>query len=108
MKSMLLAAIFAATTVLSVPVQAMEEMKMPAAEVEKGKSIKGKGVVVSKSKSGDRITLNHQPIPAIGWPEMTMGFKVKNKAVLEQAKKGDTVEFTMVKEGQDYVITDLK
>lgn len=108
MKSKLLAALFTTITALSIPVQAMEKMQMPAAEAEQGKSIEGEGVIVSKSETGDSVTLKHQPIPAIGWPAMTMGFKVKDKALLEQAKQGDKVKFTMIKEGKNYVITDLR
>jgi len=39
------------------------------------------------------ITLSHQPVPAIGWPAMTMSFRVANPAMLRGYKKGDRVRF---------------
>lgn len=39
------------------------------------------------------ITLSHQPVPAIGWPAMTMTFRVADSALLRGYKKGDRVRF---------------
>jgi Cu(I)/Ag(I) efflux system membrane fusion protein len=39
------------------------------------------------------ITLSHEPVPAIGWPAMTMSFRVANPALLRGYKKGDRVRF---------------
>lgn len=39
------------------------------------------------------ITLSHQPVPAIGWPAMTMTFRVADPALLRGYKKGDRVRF---------------
>lgn len=39
------------------------------------------------------ITLSHQPVPAIGWPAMTMTFHVADPALLRGYKKGDRVRF---------------
>jgi Cu(I)/Ag(I) efflux system protein CusF len=39
---------------------------------------------------------------------MTMGFKVKDKSLLDKVKPGDKVQFTVVQSGNDYVITSLK
>ena len=39
---------------------------------------------------------------------MTMGFKVKDKALLAGLKEGQKVVFEFVQEGDDYVVTKVK
>ena len=39
------------------------------------------------------ITLSHQPVAAIGWPAMTMTFRVTNPALLRGYAKGQRVRF---------------
>jgi Cu(I)/Ag(I) efflux system membrane fusion protein len=39
------------------------------------------------------ITLSHQPVPAIGWPAMTMTFRVADPTLLRGYRKGQRVRF---------------
>ena len=39
------------------------------------------------------ITLSHEPVPAIGWPAMTMTFKLEPASLAEGLKVGDPVTF---------------
>lgn len=39
------------------------------------------------------VTLSHQPIPAIGWPAMTMTFRLADPALAQGVKVGDRVAF---------------
>jgi Cu(I)/Ag(I) efflux system membrane fusion protein len=39
------------------------------------------------------VTLSHQPVPAIGWPAMTMTFKLADPALAQGVKVGDRVAF---------------
>jgi Cu(I)/Ag(I) efflux system membrane fusion protein len=39
------------------------------------------------------VTLSHQPVPAIGWPAMTMTFKLADPALAQGIKVGDRVAF---------------
>lgn len=41
----------------------------------------------------DGVTISHQPVPAVGWPAMTMTFRVGHPALLKGIKKGDRVRF---------------
>ncbi|CAN7584132.1 efflux RND transporter periplasmic adaptor subunit [Phenylobacterium sp. LjRoot225] len=41
----------------------------------------------------DSITLSHEPVPAIGWPAMTMTFKLGSPALAKGVKVGDRVAF---------------
>jgi Cu(I)/Ag(I) efflux system membrane fusion protein len=56
---------------------------------------KGKGIVTAIDVEKGRIELNHEPIPSLKWPRMTMEFVVGDKAALARLRKGDTVEFEL-------------
>jgi Cu(I)/Ag(I) efflux system membrane fusion protein len=43
--------------------------------------------------TADTITLSHEAVPAIGWPAMTMTFKLGSPALAKAAKVGDRVSF---------------
>jgi Cu(I)/Ag(I) efflux system membrane fusion protein len=54
---------------------------------------KGRGKVRDIDAKEGRVELEHEPIPAMQWPAMSMGFVVEDKAQLSSLKKGDVVEF---------------
>tara|TARA_B110000259_G_scaffold147074_1_gene165795 strand:+ start:2239 stop:3867 length:1629 start_codon:yes stop_codon:yes gene_type:complete len=62
------------------------------------KMIKGRGKVIDLNVKTKDVTLSHEPIEALGWPSMTMGFKVKDSKQLSQLKAGDEVEFDLKSE----------
>jgi membrane fusion protein, copper/silver efflux system len=70
----------------------------------------GRGKVKEIDAQGGRVELDHEPIPSMQWPRMTMGFLVEDKAQLGRVKKGDSVEFELRgqadKDG-NYVITRI-
>jgi Cu(I)/Ag(I) efflux system membrane fusion protein len=39
------------------------------------------------------VTFSHQPVPALGWPAMTMAFHVADPALIRGYRRGDTVRF---------------
>ena len=41
--------------------------------------------------SGDQITISHEPVPSIGWPAMTMTFKLDPPTLAKGRKVGDRV-----------------
>ncbi len=65
------------------------DMKMPVPE----KMPQGHGKVVEIDAKSGKVTLAHEPIAELGWPAMTMGFKVKDSKQLDKLKAGDEVEF---------------
>ena len=67
-----------------------------------------KGTVKKVDAAAGKVTLEHEPIPAIGWPAMTMGFEVKDKKALASLKLEQKVEFDLEKRGSDYVISSIK
>ena len=60
-------------------------------------AISGTGTVNAVMPAEKKINLTHDPIPALGWPGMTMDFRLADTAVLEGIDVGDTVEFTLRK-----------
>lgn len=63
--------------------------------------------VIENIGSGE-ITLSHEPIPALDWPAMTMPFAVNSNVVTTGLKKGQTIQFTLEKKGDDLIITGIK
>ena len=41
----------------------------------------------------DAVTVSHDPVPAIGWPAMTMVFRLENPALAVGVSQGDRVRF---------------
>lgn len=66
--------------------------------------IPGKGIVVKVDRANATVTINHDPIPALDWPRMTMPFGLKESALADQVKEADVVEFFLEKSGSDYII----
>lgn len=64
-----------------------------------------RGVVVDIE--ADSLTLDHQPVPALKWPAMTMPFMLADRQLAAGLKKSQVVDFSFVKRGDDYVITAL-
>lgn len=52
----------------------------------------GDGVVKKVDKSAGKVTISHGPMPN-GMPAMTMAFKVKDAAWMNQLKEGDKIRF---------------
>ena len=57
------------------------------------RSAKGVGVVTEIDAKEAVVTLKHQPIPALGWPSMTMPFHANPPSLLNGLKVGDKVAF---------------
>ena len=75
----------------------------------KGRSgpVVGTGVVQGVDKANGKVKLTHDPIAALGWPRMTMDFRLKDSALAEKVKEGDPVAFSLEKSASGYVISGL-
>ena len=80
----------------------MASMNMSAA----AKTGSGSGKIIELDKAGGKITIEHGPIPAVGWPEMTMGFKADPKMISDLAV-GDQVDFTLSLKGNHGTVTAI-
>ncbi|MGS1120389.1 copper-binding protein [Rhodanobacter sp. UC4436_H3] len=68
----------------------------------------GTGIVKAIDTVKNTITLQHEAITSIGWPAMTMAFKVASPDLLKAAKVGDKVQFTLHPAGMDSTVTSIK
>ena len=76
--------------------------------VASGATIMATGVVKSIDKTNEKVKLIHDPITALGWPKMTMFFRLKEAALADQVKEGDVVQFSLEKATSGYVISGFK
>ena len=67
----------------------------------------GMGMVKAIDTAKGTITLQHEAIAAIGWPAMTMPFKVASPDLLKQVKVGDKVRFTLHPAGMASTVTSI-
>lgn len=70
-------------------------------------TVQAKGTLKKIDAARNVVTLTHEPIPALGWPAMTMDLKVRDAKVLEGAKAGQAIVFDLEKDGSAYVITKI-
>jgi Cu(I)/Ag(I) efflux system membrane fusion protein len=58
-------------------------------------AISAQGVLKALMPEQSKLNLQHDPIPAVGWPGMTMDFELAPGVSLEGLAPGDAVEFEM-------------
>lgn len=67
----------------------------------------GTGRIVDADPKTGALTMDHDPIPALKWPAMTMEFEVADRALLRGLKPGQAVTFEMVERDGDFVVTAI-
>lgn len=71
--------------------------------------VSGTGIVKSVDTAKRTVTLSHEPIPAIGWPAMTMDMAVADGIDLAGVPSGARIAFTLTKGGDGiYMIDSIK
>ena len=70
--------------------------------------ITGTAIVQGIDKANGKVKLTHDPIDALGWPKMTMFFRLKDRALADQVKEGDKVDFSLEKSASGYVISGFR
>ena len=64
------------------------------------------GVVQSIDATAQTVTIAHDPVESLGWPEMTMTFPAPGLD-LSSIKAGDAVRFELTAKGMDGTITAI-
>lgn len=76
---------------------------------EKTDSIDGKGIIKAFNTVTHSLTLQHEPIPALNWPEMTMDFSVVKDVDFNLFRVGDHIQFILEKDKENHlVIVEMK
>ncbi|TCV90300.1 copper-binding protein [Sulfurirhabdus autotrophica] len=66
------------------------------------------GIIRKVNKSSKKITIKHGPLNNLGMGAMTMVFKVKDPAMLEQVKSGNKVNFVAESINGDLTVTKIE
>lgn len=65
------------------------------------------GEITKVDKAAGKITIKHGALVNLDMPPMTMVFRVKDKAMLEQVKSGDKVKFNAEKVNGALTVTAM-
>jgi Cu(I)/Ag(I) efflux system periplasmic protein CusF len=71
-----------------------------------GQTASGEGTVTAVDTAAGTVTIDHGPIPAVGWPAMAMTFKA-DEAARQNVAKGDEVTFAFRKTDGGGEITSI-
>lgn len=68
---------------------------------------RGQGTVNGMDAKTGKVNLSHGPIESLGWPAMTMGFAVRDAAMLEGIQPGMKVDFELEKSDGKYRVISI-
>lgn len=102
--SFILASIWAAPYVLASGDHASHEASQTVAQA----AALSDGEVKKVDKALGKLTIKHGPLENLGMPAMTMVFRVKDAAMLDQVKAGDRIRFLAEKAGSALTVTQLE
>ena len=71
-------------------------------------TVRGSGVVQDVDLQAGTVTLRHGPLPALNMMAMTMSYAVKDRSQIGDLKVDQRVEFQVLQNGGEYVITDIR
>ena len=66
------------------------------------------GEVRKVDKDAQKITIKHGPLQNLDMPAMTMVFRVKDPAMLDQVKAGDQIRFDADRIGGQFTVIKLE
>ncbi len=82
---------------------------MPAAVFAQASANLADGEIRKVDKDAGKITIKHGPMPSMDMPmPMTMVYRVKEPAMLEQVKAGDKVKFEAKKLDGAFTVTRIE
>ena len=112
MRNSLNAVVFGAIIMFSAGLQAevhQHEAMSAASEGASEQVITGTGIVKDIDLTNKKVTISHEAIPEIGWPEMTMRFTfMQADASITALKVGSHVNFSFVQQGNLSLLKSIK
>lgn len=66
------------------------------------------GEIKKVDKEAAKLTIKHGPLKNVGMSAMTMAFRVKDPAMLNQVKEGDKVNFIVEKVNGNLTVTKIE
>jgi len=81
----------------------------PAQSTEKSAVVQARGIVNDVNLEAGNLNIDHEAIPALRWPQMTMDFEVTDKSLLNGLQPGQKIVFGLVKASPGvYLISHIK
>lgn len=78
-------------------------------DAPKAKVHSTRGLVKAIDAAAGKVTVTHEPVAALKWPSMTMGFSVRDPKLISQVKPGQRIVFEFEDAGNgDFLITALR
>ncbi|HEY1448637.1 MAG TPA: copper-binding protein [Caulobacteraceae bacterium] len=77
----------------------------PASAAKSGRAT---GVVKAIDPKAGTLTIQHGPIPGVGWPSMTMTFKSTPPSLLKGLKVGEKIGFDVKAQGAAAEVTAVR
>ena len=109
MKRKLLAALASGTLVLTAAACSQPtSAPATAAPAQAAGAIRSTGVVTQVDAAAGTVTFDHQAIPAINWPPMTMQFHAEDPMILHGLTVGDHVSFELKSASETGVVTVIQ
>ncbi len=105
---LIVASIVAVGPALAGPMADMSGMAGMDHGKQTAKTGKGVGVITAIDPKAAKVTIKHGPIPAVGWPAMTMTFRATPPTLLNGLRLGQTVAFDVRTQGMDAEVTALR
>lgn len=106
--SRLLAAAALAASVLA-PLSALAQSQTEPGKTEAAQAVSlTDGEVRKIDKDAGKLTIKHGEIRHMDMPGMTMVFVVRDKALLDNVKVGDKIEFMVIRENGRMVVTQIQ
>lgn len=68
----------------------------------------GTGVITAIDPKTAKLTIQHEPIPAVGWPAMTMAFKANPPTLLRGLRVGQRIGFDVKIQGMAAEVTAVR
>lgn len=89
------------------PMGDMKDRNMSGKGDQMQNTHRGQGTVNGIDAKTGKVNLSHGPIQSLNWKAMTMGFQVKDAALLEGIKPGMKVDFELEKSDGKYRIISI-
>lgn len=109
MKRFILTVSLVTAAVLSLPAIEADDAHHPnSVSSAAATAAMAEGEVRKVDKERGRLTIKHGPLENLDMPSMTMVFRAKDPAMLDQVKQGDKIKFVAEKIGGAYFVTRLE
>lgn len=103
-----LAAILTAAAFAGFPAYADKDHSHGASKSTAAEGGFSEGEVKKVDKAAGKVTIKHGPLASLDMPAMTMVFRVKDAAMLDQVKAGDNIRFKADKVDGAYTVTEYQ